>query len=145
VLGAAGIIGGGLVSAVTGPLSWEHGSWAAAYLVLVLGVAQLVFGVGQAWLAREVPGRLTIGWELLGWNVGSALVIAGSVLERPVVVDVGGVLLVVALALFAVAVRSGRPPEVVGSVWFRRVYLLLVLVILVSIPIGLVLAAVRGG
>jgi hypothetical protein len=54
------------------------------------------------------------------------------------------VLLVVALALFAVAVRSGRPPEVVGSVWFRRVYLLLVLVILVSIPIGLVLAALGG-
>ncbi len=144
VLGTVGIIGGGLVSAATGPLSWQHGSWAAAYLVLVVGVAQLVFGVGQAWLAHELPGRPTIVWELVGWNLGSALVIVGAVLERPVVVDVGGALLVVALVLFARVVRVGRPGDGAGSPWIHWVYLLLVLVILVSIPIGLVLAALGG-
>ncbi len=151
IMAAVGVVGGGLVSAVTRPLSWEHGSWAAAYLVLVVGVAQLLFGAGQAWLAARMPGPRWVAVELLCWNVGSGLVIAGAVVERPVLVDVGGVLLVVALACFIAAVRErrhqrGGATSTVPSaaVWGRRAYQLLALVILVSIPVGLVLAALDG-
>ena len=49
VAGAASIVLGGLVAAVTGPLELEHGSWAAAYLVLVSGVAQWVMGEARSW------------------------------------------------------------------------------------------------
>ena len=140
-MGAVGVIGGGLVSAVTGPLSWEHGPWAAAYLVLVVGVAQLGFGAGQAWLAVGPPARGLVVGELLGWNLGSALVITGAVVERPVLVDIGAVLLVAAVVCFLVGVRAPTPGRGPVVVWGRRAYLLLALVILVSIPVGLVLAA----
>lgn len=47
IVGGVSIILGGLAAAATSPLGWEHGSWAAAYLVLVTGAAQLLLGVGQ--------------------------------------------------------------------------------------------------
>jgi hypothetical protein len=138
--GFVGIIGGGLVAAVTHPLGWlEHGSWAAAYLVLVVGVAQLGLGVGQAWLADRLPGRGRVALELVTWNAGSALVVLGTLVAHPWVVDLGGVLLVVALAAYLLALcgQSGSPR------WARWTYRLLVLVVLVSVPVGLVLSTVR--
>lgn len=138
--GFVGIIVGGLLAAVTHPLGWQaHGSWAAAYLVLVVGVAQLGLGVGQAWLSERLPGRRHVAGELTGWNLGSALVILGTLLARTWVVDVGGALLVVALALFVLAVRgwAGTPT------WAWWAYRLLTLVVLVSVPVGLVLSALR--
>lgn len=138
--GFVGIIGGGLVAAVTHPLGWEaHGSWVSAYLVLVVGVAQLGLGVGQAWLADRLPGRPQITGELATWNLGSALVILGTLVARTWVVDIGGVLLAVALVLFLLAVR-GRPGEPRWAWWGYRV---LALIVLVSIPVGLVLSALR--
>lgn len=138
-----GIIGGGLVAAVTGPLGWGHGSWAAAYLVLVVGVAQLGLGGGQAWLPQAPASTRVVATELACWNVGSALVILGTLVARPWVVDLGGLLLVVALALFLRAVRrvsdDVRRAELVG-LWCYR---LLALVVLVSVPVGLVLSLVR--
>ena len=47
------VVAGGLVAAVTGPLRLEHGSWAAAYLVLVGGVAQGALGIAQYFLAPQ--------------------------------------------------------------------------------------------
>ncbi|MCE5292393.1 MAG: hypothetical protein LLG14_24605, partial [Nocardiaceae bacterium] len=44
VLGMSQVILGGLVAAVTRPLALTHGSWLAAYLVLVGGVAQYTMG-----------------------------------------------------------------------------------------------------
>lgn len=138
--GFVGIIGGGLLAAVTHPFGWEaHGSWAAAYLVLVVGVAQLGLGVGQAWLSDRPPRRGHVSGELVGWNLGSALVVLGTLVARPWVVDLGGALLVVALALFVLAVRgrAGTPR------WAWWAYRVLALAVLVSVPVGLVLSALR--
>ena len=134
------VVAGGLVAAVTGPLQLEHGSWAAAYLVLVGGVAQGALGISQYFLA---PRRF-IGWkvvaELVAWNAASAFVIGGTLVASPWVVDGGGVLLVVALALmFQTVRRSGTK-----SGWALWVYRVLVVVVAVSIPIGLVLAHLRA-
>lgn len=72
------VVAGGLVAAVTGPLHLGHGSWAAAYLVLVGGVAQGASGISQYFLAP----KSYIGWkvlaELVAWNSASAAVIAGT-------------------------------------------------------------------
>lgn len=173
--GVACVIAGGLVAAVTAPAPTEHASWSAAYLVLVAGVAQIGLGAGQALLAAGAPSGRLLAAEFAAFNAGNAAVIAGTVLRVPPVVDAGGVLLVVSLALLLHAVRGsgatgvapGGPdvtaampsgPDVTaaapgGSVsagmpgrrWLLLGYRLLVAMLLVSIPVGLVLAGLRSG
>ncbi|HEU5002339.1 MAG TPA: hypothetical protein VFW71_06115 [Actinomycetota bacterium] len=56
-------------------------SWAAGYLVLVAGVAQVLLGLGQEYLAHPGIGA-TRRWAELGcWNLGNALVLVGGLLE----------------------------------------------------------------
>ena len=128
----------------------EHGSWAAAYLVLVAGVSQAGLGVGQAMLARRVPSRRVLNVELVTWNVGNAAVIAGTLLETTALVDVGGLVLLVTLVLMIRAVRGAgggtATAAEAGAVrpagWMLLTFRILVLVLLVTIPIGLVLARI---
>lgn len=54
------IISGGLVAAVTGPLGLEHGSWSAAYQVLVGGVVQAGLGAAQYALVSVRPRAATL-------------------------------------------------------------------------------------
>lgn len=135
-LGATSIVAGGLVAAVTAISPTRHATWAAAYLVLVVGVAQLGIGTGQALLAPTVPSRRLIMVELLAWDIGNAGVIAGTLMSRTALVDMGGILLAISLVLFMVGARghTGR------SRWPLYLYRLLITIVLVSIPIGLVLA-----
>lgn len=140
VIGTAWVIAGGLVAAVTGPLHLEHGSWAAAYQVLVAGVAQNAFGTAQRALAPRRPSARIVTAELIGWNLGSMAVIGGTLIRSPYVVDGGGALLVAALALMIHTVR-GKGSRPAWALWLYRT---LLVVILVSIPIGLTLAHVRA-
>jgi hypothetical protein len=141
IVGAAWIIAGGLTAAVTGPLSLENGSWAAAFAVLIGGVSQYAIGVVQAALAPRHPTRRTVITELVSWNAGCLVVIGGTVFSAPLIVDAGGLLLVVALAVMVVTVR-GRGT---GPAWAIWTYRMLLLIILVSIPVGLTLAHLRAG
>lgn len=77
--------------------------------------------------------------ELVGLNVGSVGVIAGTLAAQPWIVDVGGLLVLLALVLMLVAVRGA--PSGAAVVVYRLVIVLLV----VSIPIGLVLAYFDAG
>lgn len=134
-VGTACVVAGGLVSAVTAPVASEHGSWTAAYLVLVSGVTQVALGAGQALLATApVPGRVVVG-ELTAWNAGNAATLAGTLIGAVLVVDAGGVLLVGALALWVSGVRCVRRRS-----WGLCLYLLLVGLMLASVPIGVLLA-----
>lgn len=147
VVGAGCVILGGLVAAVTGPLGLEQGSWLAAYLVLVGGVAQVAIGLAPLWLTVRPPTP-RLGWSTLAsWDLGSALVIAGTLAGLPLVVDGGSVLLVIGLATALYAVRRGaQHPSPEGSArHLGWAYHGLLLVLLVSIPIGVVLAHVRAG
>ncbi|WP_068266132.1 hypothetical protein [Janibacter limosus] len=134
-LGALGVVLGGLVAAVTGPMDWTKGSWAAAYLVLVVGVAQYVMGRLRAVDATDDRA----GWmQLAGWNLGSTLVISGTLVTTPLLVDIGSLLLVVALVLALRARARGVPPAAVMA------YRGMLLVLAVSIPIGMVLSHLRS-
>lgn len=137
LVAGAGIVVGGLVAAVTGPLGLEHGSWAAAYLVLVVGVGQLVLGVGQAALARKPPSPALRTWQACLYNLGNAAVLVGTFSESAVGVLTGGALLLVALVLFLGGLRGART-----GVW-TVLYGVMAAVLAISIPIGLVLS-VRG-
>jgi hypothetical protein len=126
------------VAAVTSPLDLAHGSWLAAYLVLVGGVGQVAMGVAR--LLRPGPADAArLGWsQVAAWNLGNALVIVGTLITLPWLVDVGGLGCVVALALALLHARRLR-----GTVrtWGYRAVLA---VLLVSVPVGLVLAHVRA-
>lgn len=133
-LGALCVVLGGLVAAATGPLDWAKGSWAAAYLVLVMGVAQYVMG----WMHHDRGDRDAPGWtQIAGWNTGSLLVIGGTLLATPLLVDLGSALLVLALVLAALATRSRSG----GVVLAHRVMLV---VLAVSIPVGVTLSHLRN-
>lgn len=139
LLGIAGVIAGGLVSALTATAPTGQIAWLVAYLVLVVGVAQIGLGTGQAWLAARPLGGGLLVTEFLGFTFGNAGVAAGTMLSLPILVDVGGVLLVVSLALFFWGVRRS-----VRGGWLRYLYRALVVLLLVSVPIGLVLAQIRA-
>jgi len=140
-IGAGLVVLGGLVAAATGPLALAKGSWLAAYLVLVCGVAQAAMG--------RVPSRSVrsprSGWALLaGWNAGNAAVIAGSLVSQPVLVDAGGLLLLVVLVVLLVDTLRRSPDDDAGRRAARGLFAALLLVLIVSIPIGLVLAHLRA-
>jgi hypothetical protein len=139
-IGAVATIAGGIVAAITGPTGWDHGSWVAAFLVLVVGVGQISLGIGQAVCADRLPTRRRRVLQAGLLNTGSALVIAGTLTAMPVGVTVGGVLLFIALVSF----RRSRPGHGVASVWLARVYTLLLTLLIVSTPVGLVMAWMRA-
>lgn len=136
LLALACTVAGGIVAAVSRPADLGHGPWAAAFLVLVLGVAQLALGGGQAWIAADIPQRSLVRWQLLTWNAGGAAVIVGTLTAVPALTSAGGLVEVVALVLFLTGVRRAGPaPD-----WARLTFRAVVAVMAVSIPIGLVLA-----
>lgn len=143
ILGGLCVVAGGLVAAATAPVPSEKGSWVAAYLVLVGGVAQIAFGVGLAAFGRLVPAR-TVGAEALCWNAGNALVVAGTLAGVPALADVGGVLLLAALVLLVPSLRTPAGSVAARARWLLYAYRVVVLVLLVSIPVGLALAAFRA-
>lgn len=137
--GLGAVVLGGLVAAATGPLGLANGSWAAAYLVLVVGVAQGAMGYSRT---RRPEQRHRTGWAQFScWNAGSAAVIIGTLVARPWMVDAGSVLLVIALVLALDATRP-RAPGATASPW-PAVYRGMLLLLAISIPIGMVLSHLR--
>ncbi|WP_448004290.1 hypothetical protein [Agromyces bauzanensis] len=137
-LGVALVIAGGLVAAVTGPLELAKGSWLAAYLVLVAGVAQCGLAMQHRVLRATDASAGRLRTTLVGWNAGNALVITGTLAAAPVVVDVGGILLLAVLVAALAATWKHAAPA-------RAVLARVVLgALIVSIPIGLTLAHLRA-
>lgn len=137
-LGVAFVVAGGLVAAVTGPLDLPKGSWLAAYLVLVAGVAQCWLAVQHRVLRIANASADRLRATLAAWNVGNLLVIVGTLTATPIVVDVGGILLLAALvaAMAATWAHRALAPAVLARVVLAA--------LIISIPIGLTLAHLRA-
>lgn len=127
---------GGLVAAVNSAAPFAHGSWLAAYLVLVGGVSQAALGVGQLWLRRPLPSSQVRRAQLLLWNAGGLIVPAGVLAGTTAVVWVGSVALLAALACFAANAVTARPRADRGTI----VYGLLIVALAVSVVVGCALA-----
>ena len=139
--GACAVVGGGFIAAVSRPTGWEHGPWVAAFLVLVAGVGQVGLGAGQSVTAANAAlPRRTVVTESILWNVGSSTVLLGTLTAAPSAVSAGGILLVAALVLFALAPRGADAP----ASWPQRAYYALVITLLVSTPVGLALSWLRS-
>lgn len=137
-VGVVFVVVGGLIAAFTSPLDLAKGSWLAAYLVLVCGVAQAALGRWQESLTlRPVATRL---WtmQFAGWNIGNALVVIGTLQHLPFLVDTGGLLLFGVVVSAAWMLRGGATRS------WGWAYGALLLVLAVTIPIGLVLAHLRN-
>lgn len=106
VVAGAMIVAGGLAAAINSAAPFAHGSWLAAYLVLVGGVAQLLLGVGCLALpAPRLSARLRRA-QLGLWNSGNAAVAAGVLIGAFGLVIAGSVVLLAALAGFALGAGS---------------------------------------
>lgn len=139
VAGGASVVAGGLAAAVTGPTRWTEGSWVAAFLVLVAGVAQLGIAAGQAYLTGAAPSAAFVAAQCAMWNLGCAAVITGTLLGSPLIVSAGSAPLLVVLVTSMIAARRRPTPHSVAAFAYR----LLLLVVIASIPIGIALSFAR--
>ncbi|MGH8189960.1 MAG: hypothetical protein ACREP2_00755 [Rhodanobacteraceae bacterium] len=134
-LGAAAIVAGGATAAAIAYHPTEHLVWMVAYLVLVVGVMQWIFGAGEAWLAERPPA----GWETWAqwvlFNLGNAGVIGGTLCDRAEVVAAGTLLFVAAIAWFLWGVRHCRRRG------WGNAYRVLLALIFVSACVGLAISA----
>lgn len=140
IVGAVAIIAGGMLAAVTGPLGLSKGSWAAAYLVLVAGVAQYVMGIAVAhW--HSARSSAPNWWWFALWNLGHIGVVGGTVIGSTAVVFVGSGVLVVALVLaFLATFRTDGGAHHLLLTGYR----ILLVLLAISIPVGMVISAVRN-
>ena len=135
-LGGMCVIAGGCVAAASSVTPSETASWAAAYLVLVGGVAQVFLGLGQVLVARPSASLAACRAELTCWNVGNTAVLVGVVGRFEALLLLGGALLVVALGMFAYSTRR----SLFDRGWLQIGYRIGLVVLTLSIPAGVVLA-----
>jgi hypothetical protein len=125
---------------------FDKGWWLVAYLGLVGGVAQLLLGSGLGALAgragaREPARRVTLAQFGL-WNAGTLTVAVADLVEAPAAVLAGSVLLLVALALFAVELRRIARTPLRG---WAAAYVALVVFLAGSVAVGAALAEALPG
>ncbi len=137
-VGVAAIILGGLFSAATARFASYHSAWFVAYLVLVVGIAQVGLGLGQWRFASKPLGVGVLFAELVIFNVGNAGVILGSLTSTPLWVDIGSVLLLVSLAMFG---RMVWQPRQRGAMLLG--YWALLVLLFLSVFVGLYFAHFR--
>jgi hypothetical protein len=108
---AAFVIAAAAVGTANLVAPFERGWWLAAYLFLVGGLAQLLLIRGQETLTASPPGPpaplVWTQWAL--WNVGTATVAVAHIAQVMEGVDAGSVALLLALVLYQVGARRGRP------------------------------------
>lgn len=140
-LGVLAILAGGFLSAFSAKKPSRLVSWASAYLVLIVGLAQAAIGmILYAVVSDPVVYLVVIGF--VAYNIGSAAVVTGTFLKKREekyrrLVDVGGGLLVVSMLSLAMLVQKA-----VLSWQLVALYIIIV-VILVTMPVGLVLSRRR--
>lgn len=134
------IVAGGMLSAFTARTPSRLTAWLSAYLVLVVGIVQL--GLLASWRQLGSPEGVSAGAAFTLYNAGNLGVILGTVRKAkirrlPLVVASGGLLIGIAMIMLLWAVRNARYS------WALAGCVLLALIILISMPVGIVLSARR--
>jgi hypothetical protein len=134
VVAVAAILAGGLLAAAVAHAPTRPLVWAVAYLVLVVGVAQGVLGLGQAWLPARLPSARWRAGEWLLFNAGNAGVIAGTLLACSALVALGTALFVASLVAFLAGTRGA------GAGWPLRAFRAVLAITCIGACIGLILS-----
>jgi len=136
--GALAILVGGSLSAALAHAPTRPVMWLVAYLVLVVGAAQIVLGAGQWRLAVRPRSTAMLALQWLLFNGANGLVMAGRLLACPAAVAAGTLVLFIALALFWHGVRGAR------SGWVARAYRAFVVLLGGSALVGIGLSLWRA-
>jgi hypothetical protein len=146
--GAAYLTAAALVAAVHATAPVTRGWWLVAFLSLVGGVSQLLLGPGLLALARRsgapAPGARAAGAELVLWNLGTLTVAVADLAPSMVGVVAGSALLVIALALFAGALRRIRATARHPARGWVGAYALLLVFLAASVVVGVLLTYAHG-
>lgn len=137
-LGVAAILAGGLVAAAVAHEPSRDVVWMVAYLVLIVGLAQVAFGVGQLFLADIPVSGVLVAAQFLLFNAGNAGVIGGTLTDVFAPVAVGTLLVLLALALFLYGSRGD------GRRRLRRAYVALLALIALGALVGVTLSALNN-
>ncbi len=108
LFGVAAVLAGGGISAACANAPSRQLMWLVGYLVLVVGLMQVILGAGQAWLAQVPPAAGLFWGQWLLFNLGNAGVIAGTLLGQPRLVTLATLVFALALAGFLLGVRHSR-------------------------------------
>ncbi|MEO8779633.1 MAG: hypothetical protein ABI389_13295 [Rhodanobacter sp.] len=138
MVSALAIVGAGVLAAAVAHAPSQKLVWAVAYLVLVVGASQAVFGAGQALLATRATSVSARVAEWTLFNLGNVGVIAGTLCSSQALVWAGTLLFAASLVVFLWATRSVR------SGWTIFAYRTLLVLIGGSAVVGLVLTMVRA-
>lgn len=139
-LSVLAIAAGGIISAFTARKPSRLSAWLSAYLVLVVGLVQL--GLVESWRGLGAPQATVAGIALALYNAGSAAVICGTIFKTKIkysllVVKAGGGCLAIAMAMLLYTVKGSQASKLFIG------FIMLVLTILISMPIGIGLASKR--
>jgi nitrite reductase (NO-forming) len=145
LFGLAMLLSGAVVATVNAIDPWAWGRWLALHLVFVGGVSQLVLGASQffagAFLATEPPRRGLIRAQLLGWNVGTILIVASVPSGVDAGFYAGAACLIAVLAIYATAFAQMRRRSLGTAPWATRWYLTAALLLAAGTALGAVLAS----
>jgi hypothetical protein len=146
---AAFVVAAAVVAVVHAATPITRGWWLVAYLSLVGGVAQLLLGTGLAALAERLGARGPAGGasytQLALWNVGTVVVAVADLEDSATGVLAGSILLVVALASFALGLRRANTTARRPARGWVAGYLVLVVFLAGSVAMGAVLAEALPG
>ncbi len=131
------VLAGGAVAAAIAHAPTQPLVWMSAYLVLVVGMAQAVLGVGQAMLSIQLPSRRFVAVQWMVFNAANVGVIAGTLSGRVWLVAIGIVGFVLALAMFLYGVRNARYG------WQTLLFRALVAILGISAMVGMTLSLFR--
>lgn len=125
------MLAAGFTAAATAHAPTRLLMWMVAYLVLVVGVAQGVLGLGQALLPVRLPSPRWHAGEWVLFNAGNVGVIAGTLRGSTAWVAVGTVLFVASLVAFLVGVRGA------GRGWLLLVFRAVLVITCIGAYVGL--------
>lgn len=132
---ALAVAAAGAVSAASAFAPTYLASWAAAFLALVVGLAQALIGTARVLLPPQPPDVTTTWREALAFDAAGLAVLAGTALDRPAVTTAGAALMLSVLAVWTnVERRSVR-----RGPW-RWAFRIMVSVLAISVPVGVALA-----
>lgn len=146
--GAAYLTAAAAIAAMHTNSPVTRGWWLVAFLSLVGGLSQLLLGPGLLALSRRsgapAPSQPATGAELVLWNGGTATVAIANMASSFTGVVGGGVLLGLALLLFARDLRTVRSAARRPARWWIRAYVALLGFLALSVAVGVLLAHLRG-
>lgn len=136
IVAGIALLSGGLIAAAVAYAPTQHMIWMVAYLVLVVGLVQVILGTGQALLSIHLPAPSFLIAECIFFNLGNAGVIVGTQLSSVALVAIGTAVFAASLAMFLYGVRKARRG------WPTQAFRALLAITCISATVGLILSII---